>query len=341
MKKTRFLKLLSERISGEISEQDNRILEEAAMANSRFAEHLKHFDEFCATKDLAQPDGEKLKNIWSRINHQGETTPNHFDYSSARSKGRFFEMKLIRVAATLLLLFCSALLTYFLVNRNKEHYYFATAGQEKMFKMLDDGTRIWLNRSSSIRYNSDFGKNKREIFLQGEAYFDVVKNSTVPLLIHAGRLDIEVKGTAFNINAYPKNRNVSVALIRGLIQVSDRLDRKQMLMLHPNQKISLPTSETKTEMKSFLVKFIPSAVLSLEINWMRDTLRFKEEKLKDLSIRMEKKYDLKIEIKSKTLQEKHFSGVFTDESIQQAIEALKLAYPFTYSISNRLVVIRD
>lgn len=78
-----------------------------------------------------------------------------------------------------------------------------------------------------------------------------------------------------------------------------------------------------------------------EIKQTDDTLIFRKEKLKDLAIRMEKKYQLKIEIQSEQLKEKRFSGTFSTETIQQALEALKLSYPLTYTISNGLVTIKD
>lgn len=95
------------------------------------------------------------------------------------------------------------------------------------------------------------------------------------------------------------------------------------------------------DQNDFRVLSLNSSVLLKETRWTADTLVFHKEKLKELVIRMEKKYDLKIEIQAKQLKEKRFSGTFTNETIQQALEALKLSYPLTYTISGRLVVINE
>ncbi|RYH21996.1 hypothetical protein EON65_19830 [archaeon] len=118
---------------------------------------------------------------------------------------------------------------------------------KKAFRMLDDGTKIWLNKNSTFSYNKAFGKDKREITLTGEAYFDVARNTAIPLFIHAGDIDIEVKGTAFNVNAYKDSRIIQVALVRGLIQITDRSDLKRKVLLHPSEKLTLTTSKNNEQ----------------------------------------------------------------------------------------------
>ena len=95
---------------------------------------------------------------------------------------------------------------------------------------LPDGTHVWLNGNSKIAYtNNDFGAAKREVVLTGEAFFDVVKNAAVPFVIHAGVVNITVKGTAFNVKAYPGEKNIETTLIRGLIEITTKQE--------PNKKI--------------------------------------------------------------------------------------------------------
>ncbi|MEJ7779016.1 MAG: DUF4974 domain-containing protein [Daejeonella sp.] len=129
-------------------------------------------------------------------------------------------------------------------------------------------------------------------------------------------------------------------VLRGLIQVSDRLDSKRKVLLHPNEKLIFNNSQNIGQNK-FLVRSMKSGALLNDTKWIADTLIFNKEKLRDLTVRMEIKYDLKIEIYSEKLKDKRFSGTFTNENIQQALEALKLSYPLTYTINNRLVVIKD
>ncbi|MNH24286.1 hypothetical protein D3C79_842100 [compost metagenome] len=142
------------------------------------------------------------------------------------------------------------------------------------------------------------------------------------------------------MSAYKSIPQLQIALIRGSIQVTDRLNNNNKVQLRPNDKLIYSKTQSGTR-NDFRVLSLNSNLLLMDTKWVADTLVFHKEKLKDLVIKMERKYDLKIEIQGKQLKEKRFSGTFTNETIQQALEALKLSYALTYTINNRLVVIKD
>ncbi|KQC01332.1 FecR family protein [Pedobacter sp. Hv1] len=339
MNKENFLALLSNQLSGEIAPSDSAALAQAIENNEeyqRLATELHHYFEQHQT---VEPKIDQLKQTWKMIEiAEAQGFKERFNYSALKQTRAYTTW--LKVAAVLVLLIGAGVLGNHLLNRNAEQNFITlVATNEKTFKLLADGTKIWLNKKSTLRYNKTFGKQQREIFLEGEAYFDVAKNKEVPLFIHAGNIDIEVKGTAFNVNAYQGNPNIQVALIRGSIQVTNRLDQKHQVLLQPNQKLIFSKLSSKND--QFAVLPIAPELLLKETKWTSDTLTFQKEKLKDLALRLEKKYDLKIEVKSELLKEKRFSGTFTNETIQQALEALKLSYPLTYTISNKLVVIKD
>lgn len=339
MNKEKFLTLLSRQLSGEIAPSDSEALVQAIESNEeyqRLATELHHYFEQHQT---VEPKIDQLKQTWKMIAAaEAEGFKERFNYSAPKQTRTYSTW--LKVAAVFVLLIGAGVLGTHLLNRNADQDFNTIAAtNEKTFKLLDDGTKIWLNKKSTIRYNQAFGKQQREIFLEGEAYFDVAKNKEVPLFIHAGNIDIEVKGTAFNVNAYKGNPDIQVALIRGSIQVTNRLDQNHQVLLQPNQKLIFSNLGLKDD--QFAVLPMATDLLLKETKWTSDTLTFQKEKLKDLALRMEKKYDLKIEVKSELLKEKRFSGTFTNETIQQALEALKLSYPLTYTISNKLVVIKD
>jgi ferric-dicitrate binding protein FerR (iron transport regulator) len=105
-----------------------------------------------------------------------------------------------------------------------------------------DGTTVVLNENSRISYNADFGKLRREIMLEGEAYFDVAKNPGMPLIIHVKNVDIKVLGTSFNVKAYPTDKSVETSLIRGAVEVSSNRWPGQRILLRPNEKVEIPVS---------------------------------------------------------------------------------------------------
>jgi len=106
-----------------------------------------------------------------------------------------------------------------------------------------DGTVVVLNENSRISYNEDFGKTRREIILEGEAYFDVARNPAVPLVIHARNVDIKVLGTSFNVKAYLSDRCIEASLISGAVELSSKLAKGRKILLRPNEKITVAAQE--------------------------------------------------------------------------------------------------
>ena len=340
MERDKFIALLSRRLSGEISADEQNLLERVIENNEEYSLLAKEFDRYFSHTQSLSSSAAQLNRTWDMIaTAENEGFKEKFNYTSPQKKS-YFNSAMFKVAAMLVLFIGASLLGYHLVTNDGNNLITIAATDQKTFKVLDDGTKIWLNKRSAISYNDNFGKSKREIFLEGEAYFDVIKNKSVPLIIHARNVDIEVKGTAFNVNAYKENDQIQVALVRGLIQVTDKLDSRHKVLLKPNEKLSISAHKTPESDNFIVVALDPKTLLS-NTKWIADTLIFRKEKLKDLVVRMEKKYDLKIEVRSEQLKEKKFSGTFTTETIHQALEALKLSYPLTFTINNRLVVIKD
>lgn len=341
MKREKFLEMLSRKHSGEISLEDNNVLDQVIRDNEEYRILSIKLDQYLNTERDFMSKTDRLGHVWEMLTSDDtESMAGKFDYSTPKAN-LFFNSTLLKIAVTLIFFISITLFGYHLINRHADQNFDKiVASDQKTFRMLDDGTRIWLNKKSIISYNKDFGKQKREIILDGEAYFDVAKNSKVPLFIYVGNIDIEVKGTAFNVNAYKSIEEIQIALIRGSIQVTDRLNSNKKVQLKPNEKLIYSRMQG-VDQNDFRVLSLNSSVLLKETRWTADTLVFHKEKLKELVIRMEKKYDLKIEIQAKQLKEKRFSGTFTNETIQQALEALKLSYPLTYTISGRLVVINE
>lgn len=341
MKKGKFIRLLSKKLSGEIVEEDSMRLDRVIKGSEEYRLLAVKLDSYFKEKADFKPSIAQLNRVWEMIKvDRNENFKGKFDYSKP-TKGPFVYTSLLNIAAILVVLIGIGTLGYHLLNNNsRQNFDTLTTAAGKAFRILDDGTKIWLNKNSTMSYSKAFGQHKREIILEGEAYFDVVKNSAIPLFIHAGNIDIEVKGTAFNVNAYKGSHEIRVGLVRGLIQVTDRMDRKRKILLHPNEKLIFSNSKNRNQ-NEFLVRFMETEALLNDTRWIADTLIFNKEKLVDLAVRMEKKYDLKITVQSEQLREKRFSGIFTNETINQALEALKLSYPLTYIINNKLVVIKD
>jgi len=345
MKKHYFFALLSKKLRGEITIEESANLQRIIEDD----EHYKHIAEKLmgyfehSRQQLKLGDAAvkvELSNVWHRIalaEQQGFEAVH--DQKKKALRDRFTKSFLLKIAAVLIVVLSFGILTFnLLIPEEQLNYTRLMTSDEKVFKILDDGTRVCLNRGSYIRYNDGFGKKKRQITLMGEAFFDVAKNKDIPLFIQAGDISIEVKGTAFNVKAYQKNTRIEVSLLRGLIAVRRNKGKGDAVLLRPNEKL-IALVGTSLNSETFQVVRMPVEKQLQDIKWTQDSLVFKKEKLQDLVLRLEKKYSIRIEIRKEELKNKRFSGTFAAEDLKQALEALKLSYPFTYTINSKLVII--
>ena len=226
---------------------------------------------------------------------------------------------------------------------------------------LPDGSVVRLNSSSSLTYDKNFGKNVREVNLTGEAFFDVTKDSSHPFIIHTNVIDIKVLGTAFNVKSYPNDALTETSLIRGKVEVTVKNRAQEKIYLEPNEKLvvandnsmmnktSASQPERRTNKPDLSVKQIysvqhitlnPVDSTIVETSWVDNRLIFQEnETFKEVALKMERWYGVKIKFKNDELKEYHFTGIFERESVLQALSALQMIEPFHYKIKNESVYI--
>jgi ferric-dicitrate binding protein FerR (iron transport regulator) len=216
---------------------------------------------------------------------------------------------------------------------------------------LPDRSHIWLNANSKIAYNKDgFGTKKREVSLTGEAFFDVVKNAKVPFVIHAGVVNITVKGTAFNVKAYPGQKSIETTLLRGLIEITTKQNPGKKILVKPNEKIVIPADITTTQNQnitdntkaSFIITNVQNETdkIQPETAWMKDKLEFNNETFEELAPAMESWFSVSIQFKNDEIKSKRFSGVIERESLKETLQAMQLSYHFNYEINNDIVIIK-
>jgi ferric-dicitrate binding protein FerR (iron transport regulator) len=236
------------------------------------------------------------------------------------------------------------------LTRNEE--VLAKAGTRTKL-LLPDGTQVWLNSNSRLKYSNEFNTVAREVGLEGEAYFDVVKDAKHPFIVHTSSLDIKVLGTSFTIKSYPQDETIETTLLRGMIEVS-RKDNPNTarVILKPNEKLvfnkrSIPTARIQLNQDTITTRSIPPlpdiAVNSIrndvpdsdkiETAWMYNRLVFKGDNFKELTAKMERWYNVKITIRDTSLSNCHFGGAFASETVEEAFKALQLTTPFTYKIN--------
>ena len=220
---------------------------------------------------------------------------------------------------------------------------------------LPDGSDVWLNAGSKLNYNKNFD-TKREVFLSGEAFFDVVKNPAKPFLIHTSAIDVRVIGTQFNVKAYDEDITTETSLIRGSVEVFLKKDPTKKYLLKPNEKLVL----SNTVMLAEITKAAPRKLnvgkiteekpeiqgltyledkTNIESSWTRNILSFEDELFSEVAKKMERWYDVSIRFKKKRWEGEYISGSFEKETIEQAMIALKYSTGFNFKVEGKTIII--
>jgi transmembrane sensor len=222
---------------------------------------------------------------------------------------------------------------------------------------LPDGSQVWINSGSKLTYHNSFNGSTREVQLDGEAYFDVVKDAEHPFIVHTSGIDIKVLGTAFNVKAYKAEPFIEATLIHGSIEVINKnRPGAPKVMLKPHEKLvynKFPEADSRdqradavipseSDAYSITIKPLNKNIADIDIvetAWVYNKFSFEDERFEDLAHKMERWYNVKISIENEKLKNHRVSGSFVNETAEEAMKELQFLIPFRYSVKNNEIVI--
>lgn len=224
---------------------------------------------------------------------------------------------------------------------------------EKSQLTLSDGTKIWVNAGSTLRFPNHFGGKLREVWLNGEAFFDVAKDKSKPFYVRTSDVNIKVLGTKFNVKAYGNENVIETTLMEGLISLEDKHDKSstdKQTYLKPNHKAiyfkdesSLVTEKIKRDVSEPLVarKILISKPVKVDaiISWKEGKLVFDDETLEDIAVKLERRYDVIIHIEDEAIKGFRYSGVLKNVSVEQAVKAIQLSSDFRFDLKGNHIYI--
>lgn len=197
--------------------------------------------------------------------------------------------------------------------------------------ILSDGTKIWVNSGSKLIYPSVFEKNKREVFLIGEAYLDVVKNEKAPFIIKTNHIDVNVLGTELNVSAYNDDPQQSVVLVTGAVEVKSK-ELKGPFKIMPNQMLAYGTETKKVDVQKVDV--------SHYISWIDGYLLLQSENLSSLLQKLERHYNLNFVYNREELKNTRVSGKLNLEvGIKEVLDYISITTPIAYTIEEARVMV--
>lgn len=228
-----------------------------------------------------------------------------------------------------------------------DKFFQANIGERKYFQ-LPDGSMVLLNAGSQIRIPATYGMESRDIYLDGEAFFDVKHHDNQPFIVHTAAMDVKALGTAFNVKAYPGETKTETALVRGKVEVTLKHDNDRKIILHPNEKIRWenddPIPATANAVKDPATfnpptgssRVVPIAKTEFgdlkETAWTENKLVFENDELEEIAIQLERWYGIRVEFGDDSSRHYRFTGTFERESLKMVLEILKESRAFHYTL---------
>ena len=187
---------------------------------------------------------------------------------------------------------------------------------------LPDGTNVWLNARTTIKYPIAFEKKIRHIVLDGEAYFDVAKDKKRPFIVQTDKCNLEVLGTKFNVDAYADKEEFETTLMEGSVKVTSQQNPQEQLVLAPDCKAYLYKGKLKV---AHVDDYNP-------YRWREGLICFKNESFASIMKEFEKYYGVNIQIRHNNALKYFFSGKFRQtDGIDYALRVLQKDIRFKYS----------
>jgi ferric-dicitrate binding protein FerR (iron transport regulator) len=306
MNKKYFSELLNKCLKYEASEEECELL-------------IKHYNLFESEPDifdsLSQNHKANIRNeienkIWDEI-LDDEIHPKEVSHSNNRMWINFSS-----VAAVLLILFSAGF--YFLKNEPiKEANVISrqTDIKENRLIQLPDGSTVILSPGANLNYPSSFdGLAKREVYLDGQAYFDIKHNSLKQFIIHTGKLKTIVLGTAFEIKAWSENSSIRVTVSRGKVRIEDQ-NNKTLGIISPNQQITYDKTS-----KNFVQKVVNAPEY---LEWKEQDLLLSDVTVAEAAKLLESRYKVEIRIEDDSIRSKRFTTIVRKgETLDQILKSI-------------------
>jgi len=357
MSENLFLQLLSKLLAGEASREEIRQLDDFTASNP---EWLAIYNELTDKQELSTPEDDlkaeqafalhslkmQLYNESSNtiINNSNISTPSYKRFPRLRGK--------ILIAATTILLIITGLGTYKYVLQDVKPAQLSVVSTKRGSRTnvtLPDGTTVWVNSQSKLQYSDNFKGKTREVWLSGEAFFDVKKDPDHPFIIHTNKINIKVLGTAFNVKSYPEDPTIETSLIRGRIEVNFTDRPQETIILRPNEKLTVSKDQSQFEKssgkKDSKIKLenlnpVNKEKLFVETAWLSNRIAFTDTRLADICSTLQRRFNVEIDFENKELMDYRFTGIFEEENLDQILNVMKLSKPFNHTTYGKKITLK-
>lgn len=310
-----------------------QILLQKYIANTASAAELEEFWKLMSElsdNDLVELD---LKDLWNRTEDENPSAEVDWikacrilqqkidaqEFSFERRIHSFRRNQFIYAGAAALLLLCIVALIWKLSDNSSRQIPQATlAVVSKSVKhqtiSLPDGTKVTLNEGSQLDYPEVFNPSSRDVYLTGEAFFDVKHDPAKPFMVHTGNFITRVLGTAFNIRAYPGDANVSVTVTRGKVQVQSESNNRTLGVLKAGDQIVIDKTSARVNLAKADVEKV--------VGWKTTDMVFDNTTMDEAVIALGNRYGKTFVFDNEAIRRCRFTANFTNDSLNQSLDVI-------------------
>ncbi len=323
------------------SDEDKQILQlwvKGSDENRELFENLESYHNFKGGRKLSILKSDEVKKqVWERANYKRYNIKN--SYSSRNFSG------ILKIAVVVTLVICSIFAIYFQVNQKspiqpepavKLITKSNDAGRKSTFQ-LKDGTIVNLNSESEISFHEMFSDSARIVWLTGEAFFDIAKDTLKPFYVITKDLKVMALGTSFNVSGYSDNSIIKVSLSTGkvLVDLNNKdtsANKIENIVLTPGQEIAYQKSTRS---------FLPVTNYNAQEveGWKDGVLYFKQDGLEQIIKKLERWYGTKIQVVSSPNEKISYSGLFERQNMRNVLTSIGFVLSFDFEINDKNVIL--
>jgi transmembrane sensor len=284
----------------------------------------------------------QLKNLWviTGLDHPDHVEVPSFFIPGNQQKHIQISLfgSLLKYAAVFILAFVLGSISLYLINQRERNALSAQYntievpyGQRSQITLYD-GTKVWLNSGTKLKYPVVFNPDTREVTIEGEAYFNVAKDVKHPFVVNSGKLKVEVLGTHFNVCAYSDENEFSTTLEEGVVKVYNT-ETGKFTKMNPGEQVVL---DRKTD--SFKRLHVDT---DLYTSWKENLLKFEDATFEEVIKKMERWYDVKITVAPSIDTKERYTMTIKTESLREMLQLVSKTTKINYEIKESSVLIKN
>lgn len=304
--------------------------------NITSGDEVREILDWIEASEANQGKYNEIKNIWVLSGLQKVQSVNQQKFFSEKTIQLNLVKTAVKYAAVFILAFIAGAISLYFweqkpYNQLAEVYNeIQVPNGEKSNITLYDGTKVWLNSGTIFKYPAVFNGNKRNVFVDGEAYFEVAKDKANPFIVSSGSMEVKVTGTKFNVYSYPGEDMISATLEEGSVSIAMKGSEKSY-KLNPGEQFKF--------VKSTNTAHLLKVDTRLYTSWRDNILKFENAPLSEILKKMERWYDVKFVIDENLDTSERYTTSIKTESLREMLRVLSLTTEMKYEINENIVKI--